>query len=137
MDFDALGIATSDEANLYSNAKIGFNVVQFSPVIGSNTDRGLIADKTQPNTDPAAYSQVGKVSFGDLEISEDGRYLYLVNLYDRKLYQIDLGGSFQSTSSATPATMPLQESKGFDILSIHVQQWLPENSDHLDFQLKE
>ncbi len=49
-----------------------------------------MADKWAPNHDSAAYSQVGKLSLGDLEISDDGRYLYSVNLYDKKLYEIDL-----------------------------------------------
>lgn len=43
-----------------------------------------------PTHDVDAYDQVGKVSLGDLEVSEDGRYLYTVNLYDRKLYRLDL-----------------------------------------------
>ncbi len=92
LDFDAIGIATSDEVNPYTNALTApnSNAVTFSPVIGSNTDRGLSPDNQQPSADSAAWSQVGKLSFGDIEISEDGRYLYVVNLYDRKLYEIDL-----------------------------------------------
>jgi hypothetical protein len=113
MDFDALGIPTSDEINPYTDAKIAYNVVQFSPVIGSNSDRGLLPDKTLPNSDPAAYCQTGKVSFGDLEISEDGRFLYVVNLYDRKLYQIDLVDPF-NPQAPTIATAPTRI-KSFDI----------------------
>jgi|GEM_PF-478584 len=94
MDLDALGFPTSDEVNPYTDAKIAYNVVEFSPVIGSNADRNLPANKTDPNADPAAYGQVGKLSLGDLDISEDGRYLWVVNLYDRKLYSIDLGDPF-------------------------------------------
>ncbi|MBK9491087.1 MAG: hypothetical protein IPO07_21560 [Haliscomenobacter sp.] len=64
-----------------------------SPVtdyVGSNADRGLSINLFEPNTDHAAGDQVGKVSLGDIDISDDGRYLYIVNLYDRHLYKIDL-----------------------------------------------
>ncbi|MEN9500892.1 MAG: hypothetical protein RI964_177 [Pseudomonadota bacterium] len=91
MDLDALGIPTSDKAGSYQ-AQVSPDgmTVQYNNVIGSNSERGLPASKTTPNADPVAYSQVGKVSLGDMDISEDGRYLYVVNLYDRKLYELDL-----------------------------------------------
>ena len=65
----------------------------FSPVIGTNAERGLDKNQTMPSHDPAAYTQVGKLSLGDIDISEDGKYLYVVNLYDRKLYRLDLKDS--------------------------------------------
>jgi hypothetical protein len=97
IDFDSdLGIPTSDQVNPYTKALTGScsNEVFFSPVLGSNTDRILPGNPANPNADPAAWDQVGKLSFGDLDISEDGRYLYVVNLYDRKLYEIDLQDPF-------------------------------------------
>lgn len=98
INFDELGIPTSDQVNPYTKALTVnspcSNKVFFSPVLGSNTDRGLSNDKADPSADPAAWSQVGKLSFGDMDISEDGRYLYIVNLYDKKLYEIDLVDPF-------------------------------------------
>jgi hypothetical protein len=61
----------------------------FSSVIGTNTERKL-KGLTDLTTDAAAFDQVGKVSLGGLELSEDGRYLFVINLYDRKLYRFDL-----------------------------------------------
>lgn len=66
-------------------------------VIGTNTQRGLPANYLTPNNDPAAFDQVGKVSLGGLEISEDGKYLYVMNLYDRKLYRLELNSATSPT----------------------------------------
>jgi len=66
-------------------------------VVGTNTDRGLPSGNTA-NYDPAAFDQVGKVGLGDMEISDDGRFLFVVNLYDRKLYRLQLNNAYNPTS---------------------------------------
>jgi len=77
-------------------------------VIGSNVERGLPSDYFVPNNDPAAFDQVGKVSLGGLEISEDGQFLYVVNLYDRKLYRLQLNSATNPTgvTAVTSYTLP-------------------------------
>ncbi len=67
-------------------------------VIGTNVNRGLPAANTLENWDPAAFDQVGKVGLGDLEISDDGKYLFSINLYDRKVYRLELNNAYNPTS---------------------------------------
>ncbi|MEP7237313.1 MAG: SdrD B-like domain-containing protein [Ferruginibacter sp.] len=67
-------------------------------VIGTNVNRGLPASNTLENWDPAAFDQVGKVGLGDLEISDDGKYLFSINLYDRKVYRLELNNAYNPTS---------------------------------------
>lgn len=69
-------------------------------VIGTNVMRGLGGNKATASNDPAAFGQAGKVSLGAIEISSDGRYLFVVNLYDRKIYQFQ----FNSITNPTSAT---------------------------------
>ena len=57
-------------------------------VIGTNTQRGLANNINQASNDAAAFGQVGKLSLGDLETSTDGKFLFVVNLFDRKIYQL-------------------------------------------------
>lgn len=59
-------------------------------VVGSNSARGLVANPSSPSYDPAAFDQAGKVSLGDLEISENEEYLFVINLYTRKLLRLKL-----------------------------------------------
>jgi uncharacterized repeat protein (TIGR01451 family) len=83
----------SANLNFVSLDALGFPTHAATGVLNvkSNSARGLPAvPYNVPTHDVDAYDQVGKVALGDLELSEDGRYLYTVNLYDRKLYRLDL-----------------------------------------------
>ena len=83
-NLDALGFPTQG-SGAYVGTQPGFH-----PVIGTDSNRGLQDGSSMPSRDKSAFGQVGKVSLGDLELSDDGRYLFVTNLYDRKLYRIDL-----------------------------------------------
>ncbi|MEO0731254.1 MAG: hypothetical protein AAFZ52_00350, partial [Bacteroidota bacterium] len=61
---------------------------------------GTAGDNPHPNRsntdfdrDPLAYDAVGKVGLGGLALSEDDNVLWTINLADRKLYEIPLGGT--------------------------------------------
>jgi subtilisin-like proprotein convertase family protein len=57
--------------------------------------------------DNASNQFVGKVSLGDMVISNDQAFLYVVNLFDRKLYKIPTTGALNATtitSFAIPTT---------------------------------
>ncbi|MFX7506959.1 hypothetical protein ABTJ37_21840, partial [Acinetobacter baumannii] len=38
-------------------------------------------------------TEVGKVGLGGITISDDGKYLYVINLADRRLWRIQLGAN--------------------------------------------
>lgn len=59
--------------------------------------KGVVYDIGANN---AAYDGVGKRAFGDIELSSDMRTLYLVNLFDRKIYALDV-----SSGVATATTL--------------------------------
>ncbi len=67
-------------------------------VIGSNSERGLPTTPTLPSYDPAAFDQTGKVGLGDIEISDDGRFLFVMNLYSRRLFRLELDNPNAPTS---------------------------------------
>jgi hypothetical protein len=44
---------------------------------------------TDFSRDPA-WDEVGKIGWGDIEVSDDGMFLWAMNLFNRKLYKIDI-----------------------------------------------
>lgn len=84
------------------NALYGFDIA------GVNPHPNTITDFT---TDNASYGQVGRISFGDMDISEDGMSLWTINLNDRYLYKIPLGSDpynpVAPTSTAVIGRYPL------------------------------
>lgn len=77
-------------------------------VIGTNAQRNLTGSASAANDDPAAYGQTGIYGLGDLEISDDGTALYTIDLYNRKLYKLNLNSATNPTavSSSTSFTVP-------------------------------
>jgi hypothetical protein len=58
-------------------------------------------DPYQANYDENMFNQVGKVGLGDIDISDDLHNLYVVNLNDRKLWQIAIGITGIAPTSAS------------------------------------
>ncbi|PJJ73225.1 SdrD B-like protein [Diaminobutyricimonas aerilata] len=55
----------------------------------TNAEREL-GGHQKPVRDTDAFAKAGTVGIGDMAISPDGRTLYFVNLFDKKLYSLDI-----------------------------------------------
>jgi hypothetical protein len=73
-----------------------FTIIPNAGTIGSDATRGLGAF-TSTSRDPSSFSKVGKEGLGDMDISEDGQYLYVVNLFSKELVRIDIATKTQTT----------------------------------------
>jgi hypothetical protein len=62
--------------------------------------RDLPNNKSNPSKDSLAYWQAAQVGIGGMDFSDDEKYLYLVNLFDKKLYRIEMD------ADNNPATPP-------------------------------
>jgi trimeric autotransporter adhesin len=108
-------IATSSFVNLEASPyNIDFGTL-------TNAARNLPANKPDPSAAPLAFDAVGKQGIGDMDISEDGRMLYLINLFDRKLYRINnintgtppAAGDITSFNITDPSTVGCSNSSNF------------------------
>lgn len=52
------------------------------------------------NLDPTTFGQIGKTGLGDIDLSTDESVMYVTNLYDRKVYAINMNNP--TPGSATP-----------------------------------
>ncbi len=66
----------------------------------TNSQRNLPIAAPPVSTDSLAYSYIGKLSYGAMDVSEDERYLYIMGLYTRKLYSIHLNRPFELPNAA-------------------------------------
>ena len=67
---------------------------------GANTHPDATADF---NRDPDTYDAVGKIGLGGLAMSEDENVLWTINLADRRLYEIPLGGTRENPTAPAGA----------------------------------
>jgi hypothetical protein len=77
---DALGAA------YYTHHHTAGNILN----VRDNISRGLNKNVNFPSADASCFDLIGKAGVGDLELSDNGRFMWLTNLYDRKIYRIDL-----------------------------------------------
>ncbi|MBO0929880.1 SdrD B-like domain-containing protein [Fibrella aquatilis] len=74
--------ATTPTTTFVEFANLGINV-------GTDPHApGAPASKTDNYRDETAFDAVGKTSFGDIDIADDGSRLFVTNLFDRKIYSI-------------------------------------------------
>ncbi len=66
----------------------------------------LPVNKTAPSFDSTAFGLVGKMSFGDMEISPDGKYLYVVNLHSKSLLKIFINNPYVKPSATDVTVIP-------------------------------
>ncbi len=75
---------------------------------GTITGRDLDSDSfTAPSFDADAYAKVGKISLGDIDLSDDGQTLYVMSLTDRTLYSLNIGPNAVAPASATGTVVAL------------------------------
>ncbi len=55
-----------------------------------NDENRNLPNDTGPSADPYSFSKVGNIGLGDIEISSDSKTLYVVNIYNKKLYSINI-----------------------------------------------
>lgn len=86
-------------------------------VIGTNAERGLSTDPLIPTYDPAAFDQIGKVGLGDIDISDYGKFLFVMNLYSRKIFRLELNNASNPTSvvNVTSYDVPATTCTGGDM----------------------
>ncbi len=87
---DASGLGTVTGINLQT--LLGINA-------GTEPTRKFASSKTQPADDGGntVFNAVGKMSFGDCELSTDGNTLYITNLFDKKIYVLNVSNPLTPT----------------------------------------
>lgn len=111
---DADGDGTADlgavyKTDLNSNTSSLFIKIPNAGTIGNDAARGL-GTSDSANADSTALGEVMKVGLGDIDISDDEKYLYVTNLNDKKLYQVDIAQKSVTNSYAIPD--PCNAAKG-------------------------
>lgn len=53
-----------------------------------NVSRGLTGNPTDGQRDLDAFAKVGKTGIGDIDMSEDGSSLFVMNLFDKTVYEV-------------------------------------------------
>ncbi len=79
---------------------IAVSAVSANPQYADNAARGV---DTPPQNDASAFTDAMKVGIGDIDLSADEKTLYVVNVYDKKVYAIDVATKTLKGSYAIPA----------------------------------
>jgi protocatechuate 3,4-dioxygenase beta subunit len=72
-----------------------------------NTAARGLTNPELPSFDSEAFTKVGKVGLGDLDISEDGKTLFVVNLNTKRVVQVNITGYLASGSLPTAGDITL------------------------------
>lgn len=104
-----VGLGPSGLSGIYATSLTGtitttqfITLTDLSINVGTIVSRNLTYDPAQNTRDPDAFDKVGKVGLGDIDISEDGSTLYIINLFDRELIALDTASKTISSQITVP-----------------------------------
>jgi len=82
-----LGAIYSTDVTSSANATLFVTI----PNVGSINEAARdLGDQNVQSQDEEAFGKVGKVGLGDIDISDDDKFLYVTNLNNKKLYVVDI-----------------------------------------------
>ncbi|TAG29563.1 MAG: hypothetical protein EAZ35_10445 [Sphingobacteriia bacterium] len=101
LGLNGIYVTTGAKAVINKNNTANFvNLNAVNPAFNAGTLAGRSfapgnSDKRNANRDDMTggnvFTEVGKKGIGGMTISDDGRYLYIINLNDRRLWRVDIG----------------------------------------------
>lgn len=74
----------------------------------TDANRGFRTD-THMSVDTPGFANVGKVGIGDIDFSPDGTKLYVMNLYERKIYVFPVGGPPELPTLGSPSAITVTD----------------------------
>ena len=84
------GIGAIYEVDPSASTTTLFTTISNVGRVASNSDRDFDANETKAMDDPL-FNEVGRVGLGDLDISDDGKKLYTININTNEFVEIDIG----------------------------------------------
>ena len=98
-------------ASSSGNTSLYFNLDSYGINTGNEASltRNLGANLNQPTYDPQVFDLIGKWGLGDIDISEDGDSLFIVNLYNRSIVTVAIGNpavAVVPASAVSEVTIP-------------------------------
>ncbi|MEZ4615167.1 MAG: SdrD B-like domain-containing protein [Caldilineaceae bacterium] len=105
--FDLQGVIPANSATAIDLGAVSRTTVAGAIAAGADGDNQLSDDPTSPNRDLDAYGKVGSASYGDIDLSDDGNTLWLVNLNQNTLIAVDVSDPAQlpTDGSAVPSSL--------------------------------
>ncbi|GAB4032961.1 SdrD B-like domain-containing protein [Spirosoma gilvum] len=114
--FDLEGVTPANGGAAISLGSVTRTNITGTISSGSAGDTQLPAATTNPSVDLDAYGKVGTVGYGDIDVSEDGNTLWMVNLNQKALIAVDIKTLTPTTSN--PNTLSGSLVKQYPIASI-------------------
>ncbi|MCB0339743.1 MAG: hypothetical protein KDD53_09065, partial [Bdellovibrionales bacterium] len=105
LDLQSLGINTGVDPRV--SGDLSTDPLPYEPLLQwACVNFGVLCGQGQPSPDPY-WDLVGKMSLGAIAISDDERTLYVVNLFDKTLYGIEIGVPFTSPTLNDVTAYPI------------------------------
>jgi trimeric autotransporter adhesin len=102
---DAIYKTTVSTAGDASQPTILCNLTTLGINVGTNPRSVALPNLTSsPNIDLGVFGQVGKVGIGNIDMAENGKDLYVTNLFQNRIHRINIGLPIKNTLTATDVT---------------------------------